>query len=57
MANGDPVQKSVPNLVIILRVMGAVSLLALIFVFVPSSWMNAIHQTLGLGELSVRSGS
>jgi len=35
MSNGDPVQKSVPNLVIILRVMGVVSLLALIFVFVP----------------------
>jgi hypothetical protein len=34
-----------------LRITGGVSLLAAIFVFVPYSWMNAIHQILGMGEL------
>ena len=38
-------------LIIILRVVGSVSLLALIFVFVPYSWMNTIHFQLGMGEL------
>ena len=38
-------------LVLILRLIGSVSLLAAIFVFVPYSWMNAIHQMLGMGEL------
>lgn len=38
-------------LVAILRIVGSVSLLATIFVFVPYSWMNAIHGTLGMGEL------
>ena len=40
------------TLVVILRLMGSFSLLALIFVFVPYSWMNSIHQLLGMGELS-----
>src|SRR4030042_2055880 len=34
-----------------LRIAGSVALLALIAVFMPYSWMNAIHQWLGLGEL------
>ena len=38
-------------LVFILRMIGSASLLATIFVFVPYSWMNAIHQMLGMGEL------
>ena len=38
-------------LVSILRIIGGVSLLAAIFVFVPYSWMNAIHQMLGMGVL------
>ena len=38
-------------LVSVLRITGCVSLLAAIFVFVPYSWMNAIHQQLGMGEL------
>lgn len=35
----------------ILRVTGGVSLSAVIFVFVPYAWMNAIHQMLGMGAL------
>jgi hypothetical protein len=38
-------------LILILRITGGVSLLATIFVFVPYSWMNTIHQMLGMGEL------
>jgi len=38
-------------LIFILRVIGGISLLALIFVFIPYSWMNNIHQQLGMGEL------
>jgi hypothetical protein len=34
-----------------LRIMGSVSLLALVFVAVPYAWMDAIHQGLGLGRL------
>ena len=37
--------------ILILRLIGGASLLALIFVFVPYSWMNSIHQQLGMGEL------
>lgn len=47
-------QSTHPNeqfLIFILRVIGGVSLLALIFVFVPYSWMNIIHQQLGMGQL------
>jgi hypothetical protein len=34
-----------------LRISGSVALLALVAVFMPYSWMNIIHQQLGLGEL------
>ncbi len=34
-----------------LRLTGSVALLALFAVFMPYSWMNAIHQWLGLGEM------
>ena len=38
---------------LVLRVIGGTSLLALIFVLAPYSWMNAIHDGwLGMGELS-----
>ena len=37
---------------VLLRFIGTSSLLALIFVPVPYSWMNGIHQYLGMGELS-----
>jgi hypothetical protein len=37
---------------VLLRFIGTLSLLALIFVAVPYSWMNGIHQYLGMGELS-----
>ena len=43
---------SVDVLTFILRVIGSASLLGLIFVFVPYSWMNDIHALLGLGVLS-----
>ncbi len=36
---------------IMLRAIGSVSLLALPFVAVPYSWMNAIHAALGMGAL------
>lgn len=36
---------------LLLRVIGGSSLLALIFVAVPESWMVAIHGWLGLGQL------
>lgn len=35
----------------ILRLMGSSSLLALIFVAAPYSWMDSIHTTLGMGPL------
>ena len=34
-----------------LRYIGAVSILALVAVFMPYAWMNAIHQYLGMGAL------
>ena len=34
-----------------LRIIGTAALLALVAVVMPYSWMNAIHQWLGLGEL------
>ncbi len=40
-----------PVLKIVLRLLGTSSLLALIFVVAPSSWMVTIHADLGLGEL------
>ena len=36
---------------LLLRVVGSVSLTALVFVMVPYSWMNDIHGWLGLGAL------
>lgn len=36
---------------LILQIVGAISLFALIFVAAPYSWMNAIHDWLGLGAL------
>ena len=36
---------------IFLRITGCVTGLALVFVMVPYSWMNAIHQYLGMGTL------
>jgi hypothetical protein len=43
--------KSERLLCYLLRYVGTVSLLALVAVFMPYSWMNAIHQRLGMGEL------
>ena len=37
---------------VLLRFIGTSSLLALIFVAAPYSWMNEIHQYLGMGELA-----
>ena len=36
---------------LILRVMGSSSLLALIFIGVPHSWLESIHAALGMGQL------
>lgn len=36
---------------LLLRYVGSVSLLAIVFVLVPYSWMNAIHAWLGMGAL------
>jgi hypothetical protein len=36
---------------LVLRYIGAVSLLALIAVFMPEAWMDAIHRALGMGPL------
>lgn len=36
----------------ILRWIGTVSLTALIFVFAPYSWMDSIHNLLGMGQLA-----
>jgi hypothetical protein len=38
-------------LVILLRIVGVVSLFALIAVFMPLSWMHVTHRWLGLGEM------
>ncbi|MBL9151384.1 MAG: hypothetical protein JNK37_02810 [Verrucomicrobiales bacterium] len=38
-------------LVILLRVLGGLSLSAIGAVFIPHAWMNAIHRTIGLGDL------
>jgi hypothetical protein len=37
---------------LLLRVIGTAALFALVAVVMPYSWMNTIHQRLGLGELS-----
>lgn len=39
-------------LVWMLRITGAVMLCALVFVFCPFGWMQAIHRQVGLGELA-----
>jgi hypothetical protein len=36
---------------LLLRIIGSVALLALVAVVMPYSWMNAVHQWLGMGEL------
>ena len=36
---------------LVLRIIGSVALLALFAVFMPYSWMNAVHQWLGMGQL------
>jgi len=36
---------------LVLRIVGTAALFALVAVFMPYSWMNAIHQWLGMGEL------
>ena len=38
-------------LILVLRIVGCVSLTATVFVFVPYTWMDAIHRMLGMGEL------
>ncbi len=43
--------KSERALVIILRLVGITGLFAIGAIFLPFSWMNAIHNFLGLGEL------
>ena len=39
------------SIVIILRVIGVTGLFAIPAIFLPYSWMNAIHESMGLGEL------
>jgi hypothetical protein len=39
------------TLKLILRMIGSFSLLALIFVAAPNTWMDSIHSTLGMGQL------
>jgi len=36
---------------VFLRILGSGGLLAVVFVFVPFSWMDAIHRWLGMGDL------
>jgi len=36
---------------LVLRILGSGGLLAIPFVFLPYSWMNAVHQGLGMGVL------
>lgn len=38
-------------LVYLLRITGIVMVIALVFVFCPTNWMDSIHQILGLGPL------
>ena len=37
---------------LLLRIIGSVALVAIVAVFMPYSWMNAVHRWLGMGELS-----
>lgn len=39
------------TLVYLLRITGIVMVIALVFVFCPTSWMDSSHQSLGLGPL------
>ncbi len=39
------------NFVIFLRIVGSVSFSAIIFIYVPHSWMNSIHGYLGMGAM------
>ncbi len=48
---GADVTKSERILRVLLRVVGSVSLVAIVAVFMPYSWMDAIHRRLGMGEL------
>ena len=43
--------KSERILKIFLRLVGSAALFAIVAVFMPYSWMNAIHSRLGMGEL------
>ena len=46
-----PLNKSELAILIIVRVIGVSGLLAMPAIFLPYSWMNAIHETMGLGVL------
>ncbi|MHC5056247.1 MAG: hypothetical protein ACYTKD_16225 [Planctomycetota bacterium] len=48
---GAFVTKSERILKILLRVVGTTALLAIVAVFMPYSWMDAIHRALAIGEL------
>lgn len=37
--------------ILLLRIVGSVSLLAVFFAIMPYSWMNVIHEWLGMGQL------
>lgn len=39
------------NLTLLLRIIGGFSLLAVIFIFAPYNWMDALHTALGMGKL------
>ena len=39
------------NFKIFLRIVGTVSFSAILFIYVPHSWMNSIHEYLGMGIL------
>jgi hypothetical protein len=47
----EPAVTSQQILKLILRLMGSSSLLALIFVAAPYTWMDSIHSMLGMGQL------
>jgi hypothetical protein len=50
-AKRKPVTKSERFLKMFLRAVGSAALLAIVAVFMPYSWMNAIHRGLGMGVL------
>jgi hypothetical protein len=49
--NSPSCARSERVLVLLLRSIGAVSLLALVAVFMPYTWMDATHRWLGMGRL------